>query len=137
MVKLSENLSIESLDYIKSIDKSFCMESKELDLSVIARRIIEKSGYSTEFVKKIEKEYKRFLELAVLGYEVVPSQQIDDFWHNHVLDTRKYREDCAILGEFIDHCPDDGSKDLDGDFDKTLDYYREYFGEEPPKDIWE
>jgi hypothetical protein len=112
------------------------LKFKRLDLSSVARKYIEKTGYSTEFTVRVEKEYKRFLEMASEGHEVVPSQQIDDFWHNHVLDTEKYRKDCDILGVFIDHCPDDGSKDLDSDFDNTLEIYNQHFGEEPPKDIW-
>ncbi|MFM6129989.1 MAG: hypothetical protein ACKPBV_14885 [Sphaerospermopsis kisseleviana] len=31
---------------------------------------------------------------------------LDDYWHNHILDTRKYAEDCdLIFGFFLHHYP--------------------------------
>ena len=33
-------------------------------------------------------------------------------WHNHILDTAKYREDCdTLFGKFMDHWPYFGMKD--------------------------
>ena len=31
---------------------------------------------------------------------------VDEFWHQHILDTRKYRDDCEnIFGHYMDHTP--------------------------------
>ena len=52
----------------------------------------------------VEKEYKQFLYLIATnpGEVVVPwSEDLDDLWHEHILDTQKYAEDCqAIFGRF-------------------------------------
>lgn len=35
-----------------------------------------------------------------------PSEDIDEFWHAHILDTKAYREDCRVIfGEYLDHYP--------------------------------
>jgi len=58
---------------------------------------------------RVEHEYRQYLYLIVTNPDrtVVPwSRDVDNFWHQHILDTRKYAEDCtAILGRFIHHNP--------------------------------
>jgi hypothetical protein len=60
-------------------------------------------------VDKVERQYRQFLYLIVCnpGKTVVPwSRDLDDFWHEHILDTTKYAQDCNfILGSFIHHNP--------------------------------
>jgi hypothetical protein len=53
-------------------------------------------------------QYRRFLWLShrYPQYTIVPSLAVDHIWHQHILDTAKYREDCQTLfGEFKDHWP--------------------------------
>lgn len=68
-----------------------------------------------------------------------PSIEIDEIWHYHILDTRKYQKDCqAIFGCFLDHYPyfgiDDKStmEDLSNAFETTKLLYRQEFGCELP-----
>ena len=38
------------------------------------------------------------------NYTLFPTEDIDEFAHLHILDTRKYRSDCySIYGRFIEH----------------------------------
>lgn len=62
----------------------------------------------------VELEYKRFLYLlaAYPKAKVVPWGDIkgwcplDEMWHEHILDTRKYAKDCeSLFGRFIHHDP--------------------------------
>ena len=57
--------------------------------------------------------YKRFLWLMVrYGKDqmIVPTKEIDEVWHNHILYTQRYFEDCqAIAGHYIHHLPSDFS----------------------------
>ncbi len=59
--------------------------------------------------QRVEKEYRQFLYLIVThpGETVVPwSRDVDDFWHEHILNTAKYAADCdAIMGCMIHHNP--------------------------------
>ncbi|GAA6780131.1 hypothetical protein BTM344_12210 [Helicobacter pylori] len=38
--------------------------------------------------------------------DFVPNGMIDEAWHQHILDTAKYRKDCDMLfGKFLEHYP--------------------------------
>jgi hypothetical protein len=55
-------------------------------------------------------EYRRFLcALAHKRQEDLispPTPEVDEFWHQHILDTRRYREDCErVFGRYVDHTP--------------------------------
>lgn len=55
-----------------------------------------------------ERTYRRFLTLHFIHPErtIVPSELIDLVWHYHILDTRKYVEDCErIFGYYLHHDP--------------------------------
>ncbi|MCS6978027.1 MAG: glycine-rich domain-containing protein-like [Gemmatales bacterium] len=55
-----------------------------------------------------ELAYRRFLTLhkRYPNRTLVPSALIDLVWHYHILDTRKYAEDCnRIFGYFLHHDP--------------------------------
>lgn len=77
---------------------------------------------------------------ATVDVKMPPPPDVDEVWHAHILDTRRYAEDCAALfGTFHHHYPYFG---LDGDqdemdmeevmeaFDPVADLYRKEFGEE-------
>src|SRR5438132_6353874 len=72
-----------------------------LDLGPIKFKLMDKEdgeGWSLDRVTVAEKEYKRFLILhREHAGTVVPSKEIDKFWHYHILDTAKYAEDCDLL----------------------------------------
>ena len=81
-----------------------------LDLSSVRRKVIEKLGWTSEKAEQVELEYRRFLyALAHKRQEDLispPTPDVDEFWHQHILDTRKYREDCdMVFGHYIDHTP--------------------------------
>lgn len=63
-----------------------------------------------------ELAYRRFLTLHLRYPDrtLVPSALIDLVWHYHILDTRKYAEDCKrIFGYFLHHDPYFGIGDED------------------------
>jgi hypothetical protein len=54
--------------------------------------------------------YKNFLALHVLSprpdLPVNPTPEVDEIWHHHILDTRRYAEDCeAIFSAYFHHDP--------------------------------
>lgn len=82
----------------------------QLDLGPIKVKLMRQDGenWSLEQVNMAEKWYKRFLFLNLVhpSATIVPTQAIDIFWHYHILDTRKYAEDCQkIFGTFFHHFP--------------------------------
>lgn len=88
------------------------MKIQEIDLESVKGKLKERKGWwwgLWHSVTHLEEEYRRFLYLIAEDPKrtVVPwSQALDDFWHEHILDTRKYREDCErVFGEMIHHNP--------------------------------
>lgn len=89
-----------------------------IDLSLIKRKMVETFGWSSEVVTSMEDRYRKFLSIqwAVrnlgMSFEVVPDRMIDEIWHMHILDTRKYIADCtALFGEVLHHDPYFGMMD--------------------------
>lgn len=83
---------------------------QSLDLSDIRKRLerIEKRFTDTQ-VLRMENEYRKFLTLLYLypNEELVPSPEADIFWHQHILSTRKYQDDCLrVFGSFLHHTPE-------------------------------
>ena len=104
------------------------------------------TGHEAEMTEvewdKAELEYRRFLHLKQLypGISLVPSKQVDQIWHAHILDTKAYREDCqSLFGRFIDHYPYFGIygkedyANLVSAFDQTIELYEKHFGLYPSK----
>lgn len=67
--------------------------------------------------------YKKFLYLQrkYPEHALVPSKSIDEFWHNHILHTRKYLYDCMqIFGHYLHHEPAERS----GGLEEIIDAYK-------------
>ncbi|MFL6672629.1 MAG: glycine-rich domain-containing protein [Massilia sp.] len=81
-----------------------------LDLSAIKTKLMHESGecWSQERADAAELQYRRFLYL-VKKYptqQTAPMVDVDVFWHNHILDTKKYASDCQqVFGYFLHHYP--------------------------------
>lgn len=97
----------------------------------------QEGSFTEENWDKAELEYRRFLQLKYLypKAQLVPSETVDKVWHQHILDTKSYREDCnRIFGSFIDHYPyfgiygeEDYSR-LEQAFEETVKLYEMHFG---------
>lgn len=81
------------------------------------------------------KLYKNFLLLQKKNASVplVPTREIDEFWHNHILHTQQYFQDCArIFGYYLHHqpvSPRDNTEQLIADFTRTKELYFAEFNE--------
>jgi hypothetical protein len=112
-----------------------------LDLTLIkfkATRPEDGYGWSPEYAEQMEVAYKRYLILHAKYPSMVlaPEQDVDRFWHMHILDTRKYAADCeAAFGHFLHHFPylglrgEDDAKAAAAAFDAMQALYLEEFGE--------
>jgi hypothetical protein len=118
-------------------------EAKEqiesLDLSMICKKLT-RLGWRPDEVELGIRQYKNLLFLWKKYPDqgpLPPSEDIDEVWHNHILDTEKYHQDCnAIFGRYLHHYPyfgiDDKStqEDLNAAFEITKSLYLKEFGEE-------
>jgi hypothetical protein len=82
-----------------------------LDLTLIKLKATRREGgygWSAEYADRMEGAYKRYLMLHARHPErtLAPDEDVDRFWHLHILDTRKYAADCeATFGRFLHHFP--------------------------------
>ena len=70
-----------------------------LDLSAVRRKVVEDKGWSDQIADYAELRYRRFLSMYRLDprLALVPHDDIDAFWHQHILFTREYARDCEKL----------------------------------------
>ena len=86
----------------------------------------EGKGYTPERLARAELDYRRFLDLHIKypQVELVPTKMIDEVWHQHILDTRAYSNDCEqIFGDFLHHYPYFG---MHGDEDQANGYFSDF-----------
>ncbi|CAM4438842.1 MAG: hypothetical protein LEGION0398_MBIBDBAK_00582 [Legionellaceae bacterium] len=78
--------------------------------------------------------YKKFLLLKkkYFQFSIIPTREIDEFWHNHILHTKQYMEDSQnIYGIYLHHTPllnNEEINDLINDFEKTEKLFIQEFG---------
>ena len=120
--------------------RDFASKAKELDFGPIAYKLMnpdEGNGWSRETTTGAIARYLMFLCLIYLypNRPIVPTPEIDAVWHQHILDTSKYAEDCErLFGRFIHHFPYFGKrgesdrKNLYLAFAETQALFQEHFG---------
>lgn len=111
-----------------------------IDLTPINEKLRhgEPSRWDAASLLQAEAVYRKFLALHLLhrAETLVPNLIIDDYWHQHILDTRKYVVDCvAILGDVLHHDPMFGMRDEEdrqanaAAFARTKSLWQRAFGE--------
>ena len=117
---------------------------QSLELDPIKLKLMDADegyGWSREHADQMEVAYKRFLTLLVTHPEtgIAPTKEIDKFWHGHILDTKKYAEDCQnVFGYFLHHFPyfgmrgEDDAAQLEQASQNMHRIYAEQFGESMP-----
>jgi hypothetical protein len=103
-----------------------------LDLTNLKIKLQTQNGWTRDKSETAEMWYKRFLILRLKypDVELVPNKEIDEIWHLHILDTKKYSNDCLdIFGTFFHHSPSYGKRKLSKEFEITESLYRAEFGE--------
>lgn len=121
-----------------------------LDLAYLGRKLLDDDMFEAqrrngellwdeERITRALHEYKRFLALMYWNpvAALVPSEDIDEVWHSHVLNTARYQTDCeTIFGCFQHHSPTFGASEEVQDAqmqdrEQTLQLFEEAFGEIP------
>ena len=95
---------------------------EKIDLAPINRKLMLENSvlWTVESVALAENLYRRFLVLHAVfpSEDLVPTKVLDGYWHQHILDTKKYAQDCEFLfGEFLHHDPYFG---INGEDDRLM-----------------
>jgi hypothetical protein len=97
-----KGLSIEfARDYLKRLDLNYIAELMCSEQYPLPR-------WTYEDAQRCCQLYKNFLFLIKkhLPLSLVPTREIDEFWHNHILYTRNYLRDCEqLFGHYLHHEP--------------------------------
>jgi len=111
-----------------------------LDLEQVKRKLMDEQkgqGWTREQADYYETEYKKFLTLIAKHPNelIAPANAVDKFWHGHILDTKKYAEDCdRVFGYFLHHFPYFGmrgkedAENLVAATENTKRFYEQEFG---------
>lgn len=111
-------------------------EVRALDLERIVTKLAKQPRWTMARARKAERDYRRFLELHVRypSTSLVPTLDIDEMWHAHILDTRTYAADCErLFGTFMHHAPawdGENEAELEIAFAATQGLWIDVFGEE-------
>ena len=117
--------------------------SSNLDLESIKFSLTQRNdgpNWTLDKTELVEVWYRRFLYMSYIYDDkvIVPSKDIDTFWHAHILDTQKYMSDCDnLFGRYIHHFPYfgmRGKKDrdqLEKAFQETEELFLLHFSESP------
>lgn len=108
-----------------------------IDFSQIIHKMVTRDGWLRSDALKVCQFYRNYLYLRRKygdAYPLPPSKEIDEMWHHHILDTKKYHQDClAIFGTFHHHYPYFGfdekstENDLMKAFEDTQNLYSQEF----------
>jgi hypothetical protein len=107
-----------------------------IDLFMVRKKLKAEYAWTDENLDRTELRYRRFLQLIQMGYDnLVPAKDIDEFWHQHILDTRAYAIDCQrTFGYFVHHNPYAGLVITDVEMQRTrtkrtIEVYETLFNE--------
>jgi hypothetical protein len=116
-----------------------------IDFSSIRFKLMHQEhgcSWSSEKTKQAEALYKGYLALLLAyrseGIVLAPPQIADEYWHHHILDTKKYFRDCeSIFGEYLHHFPyfglrsEEDANDLKDSGELTHKLLRQHFRDHP------
>jgi hypothetical protein len=122
-----------------------------LDLESVKRRVTDPKlgeGWTRAYADSIEVAYKNYLTMLVKyqddAEDILLAEDVDEFWHTHILQTIKYSEDCdALFGRYLHHTPHIGEV-TEPDLAKRTTlaektrrlYEKEFGGEEGSRKAW-
>jgi hypothetical protein len=91
---------------VPAMDQDLWNRVAAMDLSPVVMQLVNYKGWSMERAAAAERRYRRFFYLKAILPEGMasPTEEVDEFWHQHIINTRQYGPDCqAVVGRFLHH----------------------------------
>jgi hypothetical protein len=126
---------------VQVLQPSFPVRFNDINTDNIERRLtIKLPELTCEEIKELIIEYKKFLLLFSLykdeNYLLAPGHLVDEVWHEHILHSKQYYEDCIKIfdGVILHHFP---SANEEGEsLSDTYMLYEKTFNTKPPEKFW-
>jgi len=137
-INLDTDKNLQFNGQLEITDKEFVSQAKidevmavvnSLNFEQMDNKLIKTYGWSERDISLINKTYKEWLVISACYPDapLVPTMKLDEYWHMHILDTKKYMEDCQLLfGSYMHHHPYFGESDSDY-ADKCFSFTKELF----------
>jgi hypothetical protein len=124
---MSWTVSVEKArEYIEQLDFGYLVDTMCSEAYPLPRWAREEARTACQL-------YKNFLYLNKCHPQqiLVPTREIDECWHNHILHTQKYHRDCMhIFGFYLHHAPldpNENPQELLSHYEKTKQLYFDTF----------
>ncbi len=117
--------------------QNYVQKIQETDLQYLADQLVHRYHWDPTEAQEVLRKYKNFMILWGIkpgGLGLVPTREIDEVWHLHILFTKNYTADCLhIFGSYKHHTPSLGSEDeqkaLAAAYIQTAKLYEHHFKE--------
>ena len=141
---LPHSVSVPNIDSNITIDDArsyiYSIDFENIVNKITQKDLLVSRVWSREEAEEDVSYYKNFLYLnkkyLSIHPVIPPSTEIDEIWHHHILDTRKYHNDCSnIFGYYFHHYPYFGMRsesdfnNLNDAFKVTQDLHYKEFGD--------
>ncbi len=118
------------------IDDHLLTTIQSIDMDFLTKQIQKKLDWSDQRIKNALIRYRQYLYItAVQEKPIIPTKDVDDVWHQHILNTKLYSRHCdMIYGKMLHHQPFDSEESKkESDALKLPDIAKEYFKEDYPE----
>ena len=106
-------LDASPLPPVPPMDRDVWSRVASMDLSPVVLQLVNYQGWTEDRARAAEHRYRRFFYLKATMPEgkASPTPEVDEFWHQHIINTERYGPDCQrVAGRFFHHTflsPDD------------------------------
>src|SRR6185312_12171046 len=111
----------------------------QINLSPVVNYLVRNHTFSNDYCMTVLFEYKRFMSLKSQYPFMSPSDNIDKFWHAHLLYTQLYYDYCMTnFHRLIHHDPDMAidQKARQVRITNTLKQYEKDYGKPRYPEVW-
>jgi hypothetical protein len=110
-----------------------------MNLDKIILQVQKHHNWTLDYSIKVSNEYTKFMFLRSKNNKLSPSNEIDKFWHQHILNTNHYYNFCTEnFGKFIHHDPEDANDQIKRieRLNETTKNYKDLYKSNPPVNVW-
>lgn len=110
-----------------------------MTLDPVINQMVKQHSWKKRYSRNVATEYERFMILRNKNNNLSPSDDIDEFWHQHILNTSLYTEYCQEkFSGIVHHDPEDAFNQTKRKtrLRNTIKEYKKIYGKIPEGDVW-